>query len=82
MIPPRSPKPHSSCEFGFFFICFICPKHMMFFFKKPSGVLPENVEIIGMGLRRINQPFQRVDAAYALVIGGRIVVKRQNQFGV
>ena len=33
-------------------------------------------------LRRINQPFQRVDAAYALVIGGRIVVKRQNQFGV
>ena len=33
MIPPRSPKPHSSCEFGFFFICFICPKHMMFSFK-------------------------------------------------
>ena len=33
-------------------------------------------------LRRINQPFQRVDAAYALVIGRRIVVKRQNQFGV
>ena len=33
-------------------------------------------------LRRINQPFQRVDAAYALVIGGRVVVKRQNQFGV
>ena len=33
-------------------------------------------------LRRINQPFQRVDAAYALVIGGRIIVKRQNQFGV
>jgi hypothetical protein len=33
MIPPRSPTPHSSCEFGFFFICFICPKHMMFFFK-------------------------------------------------
>ena len=30
MIPPRSPTPHSSCEFGFFFICFICPKHMMF----------------------------------------------------
>ena len=37
---------------------------------------------IGRGLRRINQPFQRVDAAYALVIGGRVVVKRQNQFGV
>ena len=33
MIPPRSPTPHSSCEFGFFFICFICPRHMMFFFK-------------------------------------------------
>ena len=33
MIPPRSPTPHSFCEFGFFFICFICPKHMMFFFK-------------------------------------------------
>ena len=33
MIPPRSPTPHSSCEFGFFFICFICPKHMMFSFK-------------------------------------------------
>ena len=33
MIPPRSPTPHSSCEFGFFFICFVCPKHMMFFFK-------------------------------------------------
>ena len=33
MIPPRSPTPHSSCEFGFFFICFICPKHRMFFFK-------------------------------------------------
>ena len=33
-------------------------------------------------LRRINQPFQRVDAAYALVIGGRVVVERQNQFGV
>ena len=40
MIPPRSPKPHSSCEFGFFFICFICPKHMMFSSKTircPSG---------------------------------------------
>ena len=40
MIPPRSPKPHSSCEFGFFFICFICPKHMMFSSKtiiSPSG---------------------------------------------
>ena len=24
------------------------------FFKKPSGVLPENVEIIGMGFHRIN----------------------------
>ena len=33
-------------------------------------------------LRRINQPFQRVDAAYTLVIGRRIVVERQNQFGV
>ena len=33
-------------------------------------------------LRRINQPFQRIDAAYALVIGGRVVVERQNQFGV
>ena len=33
MIPPRSQTPHSSCEFGFFFICFICPKHMMFFVK-------------------------------------------------
>ena len=33
MIPPRSPTPHSSCEFGFFFICIICPKHMMFSFK-------------------------------------------------
>ena len=40
MIPPRSPTPHSSCEFGFFFICFICPKHMMFVSKTircPSG---------------------------------------------
>ena len=40
MIPPRSPTPHSSCEFGFFFICFICPKHMMFSSKTirfPSG---------------------------------------------
>ena len=40
MIPPRSTTPHSSCEFGFFFICFICPKHMMFFSKTsrcPSG---------------------------------------------
>ena len=33
MIPPRSPTPHSSCEFGFFFICFMCPKHMMFVSK-------------------------------------------------
>ena len=43
MIPPRSPTPHSSCEFGFFFICIICfiyPKHMMFVSKTircPSG---------------------------------------------
>ena len=40
MIPPRSPTPHSSCEFGFFFICFICSKHMMFSSKTircPSG---------------------------------------------
>ena len=40
MIPPRSPTPHSSCEFGFFFICFICQKHMMFSSKTircPSG---------------------------------------------
>ena len=58
------------------------PKAYDVFLQKPSGVLPENVEIIGRGLRQINQPFQRVDAAYALVIGGRIVVERQNQFGV
>ena len=85
MIPPRSPTPHSSCEFGFFLHMHHMPrmpKAYDVFLQKPSGVLPENVEIIGMGLRRIIQPFQRVDAAYALVIGGRIVVKRQNQFGV
>ena len=58
------------------------PKAYDVCFKKPSGALPERVGIIGLGLRRINQPFQRVDAAYALVIGGRVVVKRQNQFGV
>ena len=58
------------------------PKAYDVFLPKPSGVLSENVEIIGRGLRRINQPFQCVDAAYALVIGGRVVVKRQNQFGV
>ena len=52
------------------------------FHQKPSNILPENIEIIGMGLRQIHQPFQRVNAAYAIVIGGRIVVKRQNQFGV
>ena len=54
MIPPRSPTPHSSCEFGFFFICFICPKHMMFVSKtirSPSGECRDNRHVFSSNQR-------------------------------
>ena len=54
MIPPRSPTPHSSCEFGFFLHMLHMPKAYDVFFQRPSGVLPENVEIVGMVFHRIN----------------------------
>ena len=53
MIPPRSPTPHFSCEFGFFLHMHHMPrmpKAYDVFLQKPSGVLPENVEIIGIGI--------------------------------